>query len=340
VPRYVRAEPGGTMHYCVVCAPYIEVTQAENMDTADAPVGDVQMLLQPFLTVASAPTEPLAQPCVPLTGYTTMGPDLTLYELWPLLDAAAEDERAQQLCKNLKGNRSLKNNALEILQEGPLIWWLNDHPEMRDQLIRRYALPLDAKAHTKGVRQGSSRVLITRDWFQHIASVIGEDQEADTKACAAPDRAEIFLDRARTLEQWQREQWPPDVVEAMASLRTMVIIPSARKEIYLSENPKLLPLDDLRGRPVLLFPLKTNASWERARLASQIIQTVAATVRIIPSWNPNPNDLAACELWRFGLCQCQLCHQWTIGDEHFQNFFKMCQKASQLEEFAILKARD
>jgi len=92
--------------------------------------------------------------------------------LWDLLDAAArKDERAKQRCQDLKLDWQRKDESLGRLQRGVLIRWLDDHPDVLDQ-IRRHVPPPDAGAPTKDDAQPSSRMLpITREWFQYLSLI-------------------------------------------------------------------------------------------------------------------------------------------------------------------------
>ncbi len=254
--------------------------------------------------------------------------------LWDLLDAAARgNEHAKRRCQELKLDWQRKDEVLGYLQRGALIRWLDDHPDVRDGIVLHYGPP------------------ITREWFQYIAPVIEDDQAADAKAQATPERVEIHL----------FDLPHPSVVQfcSPSGYRVMILFPpnAARQPIPISADRVEIHLPDtiqqwrpedveaMRDWPVVVFPANTEASWEQARGIAQRLQGVAASIRLIDMANPRghiQNEIAAGELWGFRRCRCEYSDgaHWTIGDEHFRNYCKKHQSAVRMEGLRSYKARD
>jgi hypothetical protein len=256
------------------------------------------------------------------------------YPLWHLLDAAREKKSAKQRCERLKVDWQRKDEVLGLVQRGAVIRWLEDHLEVLNEIIFHYS-----------DMQPGSDVLplpITREWFQYIAPVIEDDHVVDANACTAPERVEIHLydPPSRPMLQFCSPSayrviilFPPN------SARWPVSFPPDRVEIHLPDTVQQWQPEDveaMRDWPVVVFPANTEASWEQARAIAQKLQGVAASVRLIDMLNPKgyiQNELAACELWGFRLCDCQYGeHHLTVGDEHFRNYCKRDQDVVHLEE--------
>jgi hypothetical protein len=250
---------------------------------------------------------------------------LELLPFWNLLAAAREDKRAKERCKRLKQDWELKDSVLGRLQRGVLINWLKDHPHVVDEIVLHYGPP------------------ITREWLQYIAPVIEDDQAADAKAQATPERVEFHLydlPRRSVVKFCSPNGYrvmilfPPNV----AARLPVSVFPSDRVEIYLPDTVQQWRPEDveaMRDWPVVVFPANTEASWEQAMAIAEKIRDVAASVRIIGMLDLKrhlQNDLAACELWGFWLCRCQFGAHWTVGDEHFRNDCKLHREVRRLEE--------
>jgi hypothetical protein len=266
-----------------------------------------------------------------------------------LLDAAEGSERARRRCEALRRDWQLKNRILEYLQRGMLIGWLDDHADMQQRIIHRYAQPPDATRPTKsGQQPNEGRVApIMREWFLDIAHVIKEDQEADTRACAAPDRVEISLNDLPRRSSVMFHS--PSGVDILINFRgappdrSIIMWPPDRVALYLPDTPEQWRpeyVEAMRGWSVVVFPLNTEASWRHARAIALKLQGVAASTRLIDMRNLRAdiqNDLAACELWGFWLCRCQHGH-WTIGDEHFRNDCKRHQYEKRRADLSTYQA--
>ncbi len=255
---------------------------------------------------------------------------------WDLLAAVArEDKHARERCKRLKQDWEFKDDVLGRLQRGVLISWLKDHAHVQDEIVLHYGPP------------------ITREWFQYIAPVIEDDQAADAKAQTTPERVEIHLYDLprRSVVQFCSPSgyrvmilFPPDV----ARRRPIPIFPADRVEIYLPDTVQQWRPEDVEAMhdwPVVVFPANTEASWEQARMIAQRLQGVAVSTRLIDMADLRghiQNELAACELWGFGLCRCEYSDgdHWTIGDEHFRNYCKKHQSAVRMEGLRSYRARD